>query len=161
MTLNLKVCCVGIALTMMPALKTWAQESLNAGGAYGSASTGSTSYSIGQLHFEYAESPSGSVFPGVQQPIEIYKLGVGTEHKRSVGIFPNPAGSFIHLVLGGQVSRQLKYLLYDLSGKLLAESTITQQQMQISLEAFPTGTYILTVQDKQTQLQNFKIIKNF
>lgn len=159
--LNRKLTCFCAGVLLLLSVSVSAQESLNAGAGTASGTGGSATYSIGQLHFESTESASGSVGAGVQQPIEIYKLAAKTDSKLVISVYPNPASSRIYIQLGSYPSKELQYLLFDMSGKQLAHERITQQQTPISLETFPPGTYMLAIQERHTKLQTFKIIKHF
>ena len=138
-----------------------AQESINSGGGDATGSGGSAAYSIGQVIYTTNFSASGSVAQGVQQPYEIFTIGVEElDFGISLSAFPNPTMNTLTLQVSELTSENMVYQLFDLQGKLIHESQIVGLQTQIDMSQMAMATYFLHVfnQDK-TKNQSFKIIK--
>lgn len=138
-----------------------AQKSLNSSGGDAQGSGGTSSYSIGQVVYTTASGNNGSSLQGVQQPIEIFTVG-----KEDIlldidlTVFPNPTANKVQLSVESFSSGSLFYILYDVHGKELFNSSISSNTTEISLENFPSSTYLLKVNYEGRNIQTFRIIKN-
>jgi hypothetical protein len=148
-------------ISMCTAFHARAQESVNTAGGNASSSSGSVSYTIGQLANSNTTGSNGSVDEGVQQPFEIYTLGISAvpEISLSMGVYPNPASSFVVLSIDNFHAEALSYFLYDATGRLLETQKITDSKTNIQMAALPVATYMLLVKDPNKTVQTFKIIK--
>ncbi len=126
-------------------------------------STGSVSYSIGQVFYTMNTGPTASSSMGVQQPYEISVLASVADINPislTCSLFPNPAADYVILKTNGDVSTSLIYQLYDISGKLLESKAINGTETTISMGAYPVSVYFLKVTSHNTEVETFKIIKN-
>lgn len=137
------------------------QESLLSSGGNASGSGGTSSYSVGQITYTSDVGSNGSVSQGVQQPFEIFILGVDEFPEIKVMmVFPNPTTEVITLKTGSYTSEALQYVLFDLNGREVKSQKITQSVTQIHLENLPPTIYFLKVLDQNKLLKTFRIIKN-
>jgi hypothetical protein len=138
-----------------------AQETLTTSGDNANGNGGSTSYSIGQIAYVSVDGLNGSANQGVQQPYEIYSLGVDdfSNISLSMTVFPNPTSNFITLKIGNYNIVKMNYELLDLSGKLIFSQVINQPEIQIPMENLRCTTYILKITQNNKLLKTFKIIK--
>jgi hypothetical protein len=139
-----------------------AQDAVPAAGGDATGTSGSASYSVGQVVYTSVSSASGSVNQGVQQPYEILITGLNTntDINLAMSIFPNPSTTFIKLNVGKQHLENLSYQLYDVQGKLLYEKKITEVESFVLMNEYNSGSYLLKVVENKTELKTFKIIKN-
>lgn len=142
--------------------KLQAQESITASGGNATGSGGSASYSVGQVAYAYATGSNGSVSQGVQQPFEIFTLGVDDFPAITLMmmVYPNPVTSLANLKIENLATENLEYQLYDLQGKLLSNRKITQDETQINMESLASAIYLLKIFDSNKLIKTFKIIKN-
>ncbi|WP_298140097.1 T9SS type A sorting domain-containing protein [Flavobacterium sp.] len=121
----------------------------------------SLSYSIGQIDYIPLNSASGSLNLGNQQPYEIYVLDI--ENPNDIikySLFPNPTTNQIELSLFEIDFSKMKYVLFDVNGKLLFENTISNETTVISMESLSASIYFLSVMDEKSNIiKSFKIIK--
>ena len=97
-----------------------AQESTNATGGDASGSGGTVAYSVGQVVYTTNTDASGTVNQGVQQPYEIFTVGIKeTELNISLSVFPNPTADNLTLQISDYNNEKLSYQLFDMQGKLL------------------------------------------
>ena len=137
------------------------QTSMNASGGGTSNTTGSISYSIGQVAYQSTSNTSGSVSQGVQHAFEISTLSL--EEKAfhlSLMAYPNPTQDILNLRVGNYSQEKLSYKLLDAAGKLISEGIITQQETMMDMKTLPTATYFVEVHHTDKKVQTFKIIKN-
>lgn len=139
-----------------------AQESVNATGGDATGSGGTVVYSVGQVVYTTNTDATGTVSQGVQQPYEIFTLGIKeTELNISLSVFPNPTADNLTLQIGDYNNEKLSYQLFDIQGKLLNNGQVIAQQTQINTANFPPATYFINVVNQENILvQSFKIIKN-
>ena len=138
-----------------------AQQATTASGGDAMGSGGNVAYSVGQVVYNSNSDTSGTVNQGVQQPYEIFTLGIKeTELNISLSVFPNPTISNLTLQIGNYNNEKLSYQLYDLQGKLLVHEQITAYQTQINTAGLPSATYFINVVNNKKKVQSFKVIKN-
>ncbi len=139
-----------------------AQKNTVATGGEATGSGGTVSYSVGQIDYEQISGSSGTVTLGVQQPFEIFVLGVNDHPNIQIemAVFPNPTRSNLTLRLGGLPNEGMHLILYDLMGRSIYKDRILSDETQIPMESLATSAYILRIVENNTLLKTFKIIKN-
>ncbi len=140
-----------------------AQDAIPASGGDASGSGGTTSYSIGQVVYTTQNGFNGSVAQGVQQPFEI-SIVTETEQAKNINlvftVYPNPTVNSLMLNVGNYNKEKLSYQLYDISGKILENKKITDNETSISIENLARASYFLKVTNNDEEIKTFKIIKN-
>jgi len=131
-------------------------------GGEGTGSGGTLSYSIGQVDYIHAEGSGGTANQGVQQPFEIFVLGIDThpEILLDIKVFPNPTVSNVTLRIGNFEGGDISYQLYDIHGRFLAGQSVQLDTTRIPMEDLASAVYLLQVIDKSGPIKTFKIIKN-
>lgn len=140
-----------------------AQQDLPAMGSDASGSGGSVSYSVGQVTYTTNTSLNGSVAQGVQQPYEIsvvLNVNKPFEIELDLSSYPNPTRDLLNLKVGNHNDMNLTYQLIDISGKLLLENKINDNETDIVMSDFPVATYFLRISGNDKEIKTFKIIKN-
>lgn len=138
-----------------------AQQSVNASGDEFTGVSGSLSYSIGQVVYTTNSEKTGSIAQGVQQAFEIFTLSnlEFTDLRLSVVMYPNPTTDKIILSIRNSDLVDLSYMLYELNGRILSSALVQEYETPIAIQNMPSGVYILKVNQNDTELQTFKIIK--
>jgi hypothetical protein len=147
--------------SFVSSFNSFGQNSVNTSGASVSNSSGSLSYSIGQVAYQTVTNTSGSVSQGVQQAYVISMLNL--EEKAfnfSLSTFPNPTTDILNLRVGNYNHESMSFILFDAAGKIIAEEKITQQETVLDIKMLPTATYFVEVHHEGKKIQTFKIIKN-
>lgn len=137
------------------------QAELTAGGI-ASGNGGSADYSVGQVAYTSIGNGNGSVNQGMQQPFELFILGIDdySDINLKMIVFPNPAQAFIKLKMETEKYVKLRYQLFDFSGKLLLNQQVSSKETNIPMKDLPPAIYFLSVSDNNLVLKSFKIIKN-
>ncbi len=136
------------------------QQAVLSSGGNAAGSGGSSSYSIGQVACTDGTGSGGFSIQGVQQPFEIFTLGVDNFPEiKLMTVYPNPTTDVVVLKTGNNTYDTLEYQLYDLNGKKITSQKITQIETQIHLEKLTLSVYFLKVMDGSKLLKTFKIIK--
>ena len=147
---------LGLGLTGLQA-----QTSVNATGSNASGSGGSVSYSVGQVVYTNNTGTNGSVAQGVQQPFEIFTVGMKeTELNIFLTVFPNPTTDYLTLSIDDFDISNLSYQLYDMNGELLQNAKITGNQTSIVMSNLVPANYFVKVIQGNKKVKTFKIIKN-
>jgi hypothetical protein len=139
-----------------------AQQTILASGGEATGN-GSLSYSIGQVLYVTNSGIDGTVAQGVQQAYEISSIvGVNEFDAITLGfeIYPNPTTDYLTLDVKDFPFAELDYVLYDMSGKLLANDGLNEGKTTIGMINYPPSTYFLKVSDGTQIMKTFKIIKN-
>lgn len=141
---------------------------INASGNNASGSTGSVTYSIGQVFYTYIGESVYNVAQGVQQQ-ENSTTNKGSletpenieEPTAEIVVFPNPTTDYVTINMKGfEFGKENgSYQLYDYQGRLLKQNTINQSDTQINLSYLSSSIYILQVFIDNQVLKTFKILK--
>ncbi len=152
---KLSVLLLGLGLTAQAQ-----QATLSSGGM--ATGSGSVAYSIGQIAYTTATNASGSITQGVQQPIEIYTLGVDDFVNISLIMkaYPNPTQGDLTLEITDLKLENLTFQLIDLQGRSIENRKIANTNETIKMENLPSATYFLKVTNNNKEVKSFKIIKN-
>ncbi len=124
--------------------------------------TGSVSYSIGQVAYNFNTATDGFIIEGVQQPFEIqFHIGIDEVNGTTPGctLYPNPAGSYTNLKIDRNEIKNLSYQLYNMNGFLLENMKIESPETAIRMGDLAPASYCLTVSENDKALQTFIIIK--
>jgi Secretion system C-terminal sorting domain len=150
-----------VLVLFMVAAQLFAQERTDATGGEAAGTGGTVSYSVGLIDYEAHVGSNGILTEGVQQPYEIFAVGVDEGNlAHRVLVYPNPTAEYLVLDVGDLAFDQLRYVLYDLNGKFLAAADIGEGKTNISLRSMASATYFLKVLNGNGLEYSFKIIKH-
>ena len=134
---------------------------MNASGGGTSNTSGSISYSIGQVAYQSVSNTSGSVSQGVQYGFEISTLSLEENALQlSLMAYPNPTQDLLNLRVGNYNQEKLAYKLLDLEGKVISEASMLSEETTIDMKQLPVATYFVEVHNDAKKVHVFKIIKN-
>ena len=77
-------------------------------------------------------------------------------------IYPNPANELLYIELGDDFSieKDLTVQITDLSGKMLFHTTVKKTQMQIDINSYPSGIYIVNLKNRNQQtIRSSRVVK--
>ncbi|WP_165876119.1 T9SS type A sorting domain-containing protein [Mariniflexile fucanivorans] len=152
-------------------------ESFNSSGSIAKGSSGSVSYSIGQVIYTYIGD--NTIEQGIQHGDLSQKTSEETEEENNkpedidsgedlettpavnVLIYPNPTTDFINISTEGLVfeNENNSYQLFNYQGKLLMQNSMSQDNTQINLDNLSSSMYILRVFVNNSLYRTFKILK--
>ncbi|MCR6639832.1 MAG: T9SS type A sorting domain-containing protein [Sporocytophaga sp.] len=154
----------GVTLSILFSLGIFgvnAQSNTVTAGGEGSGSGGTVSYSIGLTNFEASSGTSGSVAAGVQHAYVTVVSGVDhPEINLLAEVYPNPTANHVTLKVDEIGTNNLSFVLLDITGNVLQQSSVISSSTIINLENLSNTTYLLKVFRKKQELKTFKIIKN-
>ena len=150
-----------IVSTLFTSVFCFGQSSVNVSGGSVSNTSGSISYSIGQVAYQSVSNTSGSVSQGVQHAFEISTLSLDeNKFNFTLNAFPNPTTENLNLRVGNYKQEKLAYKLIDLEGKVISEASMLSEETTIDMKQLPVATYFVEVHNEGKKVQTFKIIKN-
>jgi hypothetical protein len=141
----------------------YAQSTITTTGGNATGSSGSVSYSVGQITFNTISGTNGIVTQGVQQP---YEISVVTairnieDFNLKCFVYPNPTNGLTKLVLESPDFDNLRFRLYDVNGNILQDKKVESRETEISLENLSSSVYFLKVIKNNQEVKVFKIVKN-
>tara|TARA_B110000027_G_C16102001_1_gene293552 strand:+ start:1032 stop:1508 length:477 start_codon:yes stop_codon:yes gene_type:complete len=128
-----------------------AQESISTLGQDLIISSGSLSFTLGQISNETQNLSSYSLQEGVQQ---VYSDNstfgiVKSDSEYAFEIYPNPFQN--HIIIQAQKDQLsgAKYNIYDISGRLVIGGEIEESSTHIETEFLPSASYILKITDSK------------
>jgi len=139
------------------------QDVIPSTGANISGSSGSISYTVGQIVWTSYSGSSGTIAQGVQQPYEIWVYSSVDEQNGiqiQCSVFPNPVKDNLILQVKDNVADKMSYKLYDINGKILVKKNMSGNETTISMSNLSAGTFFLKVFFKNKEFKTFKIIKH-
>ena len=161
---------MAFALLVLCSSGLQAQQVVASAGGDAAGSSGSVSYSVGQMVYTTISGTSGSVIQGVEQPYEVSTVSVNKTNqdiKFSISVFPNPTSADLMLTMDhpdNSLIESMHYDLFDAGGKLLISHSLAGKETAVNMSAFASGTYYLMVviiNDGQSQtVKTFQIVKH-
>lgn len=136
------------------------QQVVTTGGDHHQNSSGSISYTIGEIAIETYSGTTNILSQGFHQThliaIAIKEL---KDLKFEITVFPNPTKDFVLLKIPIENIIGLQYKIYDIHGKLLQNKILKENETEISFANFSPSTYFIKVSDGSKVLKTFKIVK--
>ena len=129
------------------------------GGNYHANSSGSISWSLGELAIHTLKSGESIITQGFQQT----RLAV-TSVKEIPGLtmlitaYPNPASDHIYLKVDGE-AENLHYEVYNTNGKLLRRGLIDTNPVQIPFHDLSSAVYFIRVIQGNIPVKTFRVVK--
>jgi hypothetical protein len=147
-----------------------AQETVSTSGGTAFGSTGSVSYTVGQMVYTTISEATGSVVQGVQQTYEI-SIEMDPDNANDIELtcdtYPNPVTDFLTLEIKNYIDEKINYYLYDVNGRLVRTDRVEMKKTFISMYDLLPETYYLKVEQKHNKKASnsikykvFKIIKD-
>jgi len=118
------------------------------------------SWTIGESVIETISSGSTVLTQGFHQSkLTVTAIDELLSSDFELKVYPNPTSEFL-IISSNKLDDKSNYSLFDLSGKLLENKTISASETRVSLKNYASGTYLLKLQYNPIQpLQTFKIVK--
>jgi len=139
----------------------FAQERTTASGGDASSGSGSVSYSVGLVDFIAASGADGSISQGVQQPYELFSVGIEEwDNSFVINAYPNPTTSNLTISFGSFPIDGMSYELTDEAGRVLRRGTIESQETTLDILSLPVSGYFLNIKQTDRLVRSYKIIKN-
>ena len=139
-----------------------AQETFLSSGFNSNGSSGTITYSLGQVAIDFSTGNNGSLYQGIQQPYEIFSTlgnGILNINLKSIA-YPNPTTDQLVLSIENIQGKKYYYQLFNIKGKTLLSNKCLENKTNINLNKFPSNTYLLSIIENNAVIKTFRIIKN-
>lgn len=132
------------------------QSSINTMGNSQITSSGSISFSIGQMMTKSDLQPNGQMFHGVQIARET-TLNINKIQSRAFTAFPNPVVGALKID-GLGANESFAYELVSMSGNVVKSGLLNSSNSLISTEELTAGVFLLSIvgTDSKTSFKIFK-----
>lgn len=127
-------------------------------GSSGNGGNSAVSYTIGEAITSGGSSSTTQITQGFQQP-NLWGVKLEEQEFFELKAFPNPVASHLTLESTFAIEHPYRLTLYSADGKLILESALTENSMQLDFSGFAAGTYTLIVYDLEGKVASFRIIK--
>ena len=153
-----RLLCVGLCSTLVG----YSQQNTVASGGDASGAGGTVSYTVGQIDYEVLSTASGTITQGVQQPFEIYSVGLDElGYSISASLYPNPTvNSVILTVDAWDTYSDADFQLTDEQGRIVREGTVKAKETTIQVADLANACYYLNIVVSDKLVKSFKLIKN-
>lgn len=139
----------------------YGQEGILTTGGNTTSSSGSVSYSIGQVFYLTHKNTAGTLHEGVQQAYEIFTVDIpGVNAGTDISLFPNPANT--HFVIRTdeiQVSK-LRYQVIDVNGHLLESGVLSGKETVVQVNSLSPSVYFIHILAENKTIKTFKLIRH-
>ena len=145
-----------IIVSILTTLTVQAQTVIGSGGNGGNSTV---NFTIGEAFISGGATTSAQITQGFQQP-NLWGVKIEEQELFELKVFPNPVASILTLESTFPIEEPHKLFLYSAEGKLILESSLTENAMQLDFSNYAAGTYTLIVNDLERQVASFRIIKS-
>lgn len=149
-----------IFISSLVSLVAFGQERSVAAGGDISGSSGSFSFTVGLPDYSNYSGASGSVSEGVQQPFELFSLGI-EEWNTTIdfSVYPNPVSSYLTIDFPMKLE-DVSYEIIDGTGRIVKDGKLLEMSNVISLQELAMANYHFVVKQHSTVLRTYQIIKH-
>ena len=137
---------------------TYSQEVISTQGDSYTNASGSIDFTIGEVLINTGTDGTNDITQGFHQTNWNF-LGVDNhEQNFEATVYPNPMGT--ELYIQTENFEFVSYVLYDATGRIVAENKLNALQTGIDVSTFAPSSYSLVLQDEnQNKIKTFKLIK--
>ena len=137
-----------------------AQEVVTTSGGYAESTSAKVTWTIGEPVTETITGTTNILTQGFNQGDLIITLIKSPELPGLLlKVFPNPANDNLRISSGNSELENLKYVLIDMGGKVVAEKRLAGRESDISVSGLAPSTYLLKVYQNKKEIGVFKIVK--
>jgi hypothetical protein len=142
-------------------LKFHAQQNTVSSGGDFTGTSGSVSFSIGQIDYLKINNGSGAINQGVQQPYQILDNSVNeSDLNFNLTIGPNPSFDMLVVTADYSKMKNIEGHITDQNGKIVIEKQKLSINNTFDLVDLASGSYFLNIENDQKRIKSYKIIKN-
>jgi hypothetical protein len=135
-----------------------AQEVISSQGNTYSNGTNTVDYTIGETVIATVSNGTNDVTQGFHQTKLTVTSIEDLDVNLNANIYPNPTSDKV--VINMDNYENMRFMLFDASGKVIHEAIITSAITEINVSGYAFGNYLLSITDiNNTKLKTYQIIK--
>jgi hypothetical protein len=151
---------VAIVLMLLVSGAAKAQQVIASSGETLQNTSGTLSFTLGELVIDTKTNSNGILTQGFQQTkITITAINDLYKNDISITVYPNPTTSKVTLNIEKCKPGKYAYVLYNNTGKLLLKENINNNEALISFDPYAPAFYIIKIQCNGKDVKSVKIIK--
>lgn len=157
---------INLILLLFATSVTLAQNTVTTSGGNAEGIGGSATYTVGQIVYQYNSAIGGdNLSEGVQQAYEVSEiLGIPTNIRLDISVFPNPAADYINLkfidnTFYSRWPDGLTIEIMDIRGKLINRLKTRKATTRIDIKNLDEAAYFMNILSKRSIIKTFKFIK--
>lgn len=128
-------------------------ELVSSAGTYTESSGGSVAWSVGEVVIETVGSGSYDYTQGFHQG-NIYVASIEPAPEFEFKVYPNPAADIVYI----NTDQTLDLVITDVSGRVVAEYSITSGTFELNVTEYSRGTYNLSFTSSSGQMLSSRIV---
>jgi len=138
----------------------YAQQVVSSAGGNGQNSSGTISYTLGELVITSQSDGNNSLTQGFHQTwIIITAINDQPTPGFSLLAYPNPTYDFVTVKFNERETGDLECTLFNQLGQLLLKEKQIKNEIKISFEKYNPGIYFIKIMSEGKEIQTYKIIK--
>lgn len=139
---------------------SYAQLVLSSSGETMQNSSGTISYTLGELVIATQTNGTSTITQGFHQTqLVVTAISELSDPGFSIVVYPNPTHDFVTLKIEKGESRNVECVLYDALGKALLKAKFTGTEQKVSFEQLNPGNYLIKLWKNGLEFRTFKIVK--
>lgn len=156
--LNVIIVATAMTILLLPAIK--AQQVVATSGGTGQSTSGTITYTLGELVIDTYNGTDKKLTQGFQQSrLIITAVSELPELGYTINAFPNPTTNYLKLKLEKDYPENIGYSLMDINGKVLLNGEVYNGETNISFESLATGTYFIKIFQDRKEVKTIKVVK--
>jgi len=135
---------------------------IGSAGTYAESTSGSISWTVGELMTQTYSSSSDFFTQGFHQPKVLFAISAIDNKGEKISVYPNPVVDHVLVDFSGAEGNHLVEI-FDMRGQLLKRELVVdkQKQIKISFLEYANGIYLINVIDKDSNSHSsYKINKS-
>jgi hypothetical protein len=147
-------------ILLLGTVAIYAQQVITTAGNFDTETSGSISWTLGEGIIDTYSGSNLILTQGFQQSkLTITSLNNLPDNSLEINVYPNPTSDNLSIKITKGSFDDLKFLLFDINGKLMAEQSFLNFETNISFLNLTAGTYLLKLFKNNLELQVFKIVR--
>lgn len=140
--------------------KIFSQEVLSSCGGSAHSSTGTISYTLGELVISTGTGSTRTITQGFHQSRTTITATLETAGSTfSIIAFPNPTSGIITLKPTGELPNNLEYKVIDAEGIIRMNGKLTDGQTGIFLDQLSAAVYFIKIVRNGKDIKTFRVVK--
>jgi hypothetical protein len=136
------------------------QQVVSSAGNFYSNTSGSISWTLGEIAIETLTTANNILTQGFQQSrLTVTGIDDLPVLDFEIVVFPNPASDHLIIRTDKEQHKNLHYQLYDLSGKIILQNKILETETKIPVNHLKPAVYLLRIIEGNRQMRAFKVVK--
>ncbi|MBE9510529.1 MAG: T9SS type A sorting domain-containing protein [Bacteroidetes bacterium] len=150
-----------LVLTTSVSVKAQQAEVIATSGDFYENSSGSLSWTLGEVVIETLSETNFILTQGFQQSkLTVTAINDLQTSGIELSVYPNPTNSFLFIEVKTDKQRDLQINLFDLNGKLILQKKITGSKQTVNMQNYKPATYILKVTEGNKEIRTYQIVKH-